>query len=431
MLYNIALFLALVAAVDAVGSCTYQGRKGECLSRSACPSTHAWVSYTQTSDRGCLPYPSGILCCAPPAASSNNNGGSSTAGVDMGACTSPGGKSGTCRRTSQCSLSSFPSRTGAVGCQNIPAADVQCCAPAGGSVSQPVGGSGPVQPQGQCQLARPDSSCSAFQGRTMTINVRFIDEIQRVHGHARASGATLTITDSYRSPSAGYGAGMSRHKVGFAIDMNANGCNADCMCRVPTRVSAVTTFLRRLMADPNLHWGGDPSKPINWRVGSCSRDSVHIQSTRYEAGSNYGSEQSCLAREYSAGRFRTFSCPQIAALNDEIDFANLENYNADDATEGLSAGEQAGIAVGVIIAVALLCALIVFCVIRRKTNSDNVVANNKFYKAETEGNAGGSENFGTGAQVYTTSAPGQYACADCGKTYAVADDLVTHRNLRH
>jgi hypothetical protein len=58
MLYNIAILLALVAAVDAVGSCTYQGRKGECLSRSECPTSSAWVSYTQTSDRGCLPYPS-------------------------------------------------------------------------------------------------------------------------------------------------------------------------------------------------------------------------------------------------------------------------------------------------------------------------------------------------------------------------------------
>jgi hypothetical protein len=372
----------------------------------------------------------GILCCAPPASNNNNNNNNNNAGVDMGSCTSPQGRSGTCRRTNQCGMTSFPSRTGARGCEDIPAADVQCCAPAspgGGTVS---GGSGPVQPAGQCQLARPDSSCSAFNGRTMTINVRFIDEIQRVHAHARASGATVTITDSYRSPTVGYGAGQSRHKVGFAIDMNSNGCNSDCMCRVPTRVAAVTTFLRRLMADPNLHWGGDPSKPINWRVGSCSRDSVHIQSTRYEAGSNYGSEQSCLAREYSAGRFRTFSCPQIAALNDEIDFANLENYNADDATEGLSAGEQAGIAVGVIIAIALLCALIVFCVIRRNTRSDEVVAN-KFYKAEQDGNTGGSENFGSGAQVYSSSAPGQYACADCGKTYAAADDLVTHRNLRH
>jgi hypothetical protein len=58
MMFSIALLLSLVALSDAAGSCTYQGRTGTCLSRAACPNSHSWVPYTQTSDRGCLPYPS-------------------------------------------------------------------------------------------------------------------------------------------------------------------------------------------------------------------------------------------------------------------------------------------------------------------------------------------------------------------------------------
>jgi len=276
----------------------------------------------------------------------------------------------------------------------------------------------------------------------MTINVRFIDEVQRVHGHAKATGVSVYITDSYRPPGTNYGAGMSRHKVGFAIDMNANGCNADRMCRVPTRVASTTAFLRRIMADPQLWWGGDPARPIPWTVGSCTRDSVHIQSRNYEAGSNYNGELSCLGNEYRAGRFRTFSCPSLATLNDEIDLANLENYNADDATEGmLDAGEQAGIAIGVIVAVALIVALVVFCIVRRRTDDDGVVMPNTYYKAEKDDTVGASENFGNNALVSSgvpatysgrsSGAAAEYTCADCGKSYQYADDLVTHRELRH
>lgn len=410
-----------MSSASAQGACTYNGKQGTCT--SSCSGQH--VPSSQGAD-GCEHLPVNVKCCIPP------NAPNKPTGSDMGACTSPGGKAGTCRRTSECSMSSFPSRLGAVGCGHIPDASVQCCAPAGGPVSGPSGGANPVQPSGQCQLARPDRSCSAFTGRTMTINVRFIDEVQRVHAHARAAGATVYITDSFRPVNAGYGAGTSRHKAGFAIDMNASGCNADCMCRVPTRVPAVTTFLRRIMADPNLHWGGDPSKPINWRVGSCSRDSVHIQSRTYEAGSNYNAECACLGRENSAGRYRSFSCPSMAALNDEIDFANLENYNADDGiTVELDDGEKAGIAVGVVIAVALCCALIVFFTIRRRQNADIVHAN-EFYQATDNG---GSANFDTatlrGAVSTTYAAPGSYTCADCDKSYSNADDLVAHRNLRH
>jgi hypothetical protein len=401
---------------------------------ASCNGQH--VPSSQGAD-GCEHLPAAVKCCITAASQQLPSSGS------MGDCTSPTGARGTCRRTSDCSLSSFPSRLGAVGCGHIPAADVQCCAPnSGGVVSPPNnnGGNGgsvsPVNPSGACQLARPDSSCGAFTGRTLTVNVRFIDEVQRIHAHARAAGVSIYITDSFRNANAGYGAGTSRHKAGFALDMNAGGCNADCMCRVPTRVGTVTTFLRRVMADSTLHWGGDPRNPIMWRVGSCSRDSVHIQSTRYEAGSNYQAEVSCLGREASAGRFRSFSCPSIAALNDDAAFANLEQFNAEDGTsaEGLTDGETAGVAIGVIIAIALACAVVVFFVVRRRQGplGDDIVSPNGIYMQPSPGNSANFDTSGIAAGMSTTyAAPGQYACASCGKTYSNADDLSTHTQLRH
>ena len=341
-----------------------------------------------------------------------------------------------------------------------------------------------------CALARP-SGCSAFNGRTLTVNAKFSDEVVRIHSHAQNARIRVYITDSFRRIGASnYGASRSRHKVGFALDMNANGCNSACMCRLNSISNAgAKRFLISVVADSTLHWGADPSAPINWPIYSggvlrCSKDSVHIQSRTYEdGGSNYDSMRTCLSNEYSASRFQRFSCSSgVALLNDDVRAEVEAEMNGDGSDDG-------GLATGtiVVIVVAPLCCLVLLALLvaglvmfvfaarteeptfdergaigfQNEVYMTNASENDQYSSAVYDqapaakntyaqgnyatGSAAGQPDFysaqafgGNDVAAYSAQplnyqggAGGDFKCELCGKAYSFAEDLQHHIEKRH
>jgi len=403
------------------------------------------------------------------------------------------GQAGVCMSTTRCTLTSYPASSGVTddGCRHITDASVQCCAPAPprGAVVD-IGQPARIPSGRNCALARP-SGCSAFNGRTLTVNVKFSDEVVRIHSHAQNARIRVYITDSFRRIGSGnYGASRSRHKVGFALDMNANGCNSACMCNLRSISNAgAKRFLQAVVADSTLHWGADPSNPINWSIYSggrlqCSKDSVHIQSRTYEdGGSTYDSMRTCLSNEYSAGRFQSFSCASgVALLNDDVRAEVEAEMNGEDVSDNAIA---TGTIVIIVIASICCCALLVLLVaglvmfvfasrteeptfdergaigFQNEVYMTNASENDQYSSAVYDqapaakntyaqgnyatGSAAGQPDFysaqafgGNDVAAYSAQplnyqggAGGDFKCELCGKAYSFAEDLQHHIEKRH
>ena len=243
----------------------------------------------------------------------------------------------------------------------------------------------------------------------------------------------LYITDSFRRSSAGYGAARSRHKAGFAIDMNVNGCNAACLCsgRSASNVGA-RNFLVAVMGDSTLHWGGDPSSPIRWPVGGCQYDSVHFESRQYEAGSNYDTVVPCLNRVTSFG---SFSCSAGAGLlNEEVLMADQIE---EDAGKTLSTGAIVAIAIFGALVVALCVAIAIGLAMRArraKASGDGSEMNIANAAYAPENSLDGSTMMSARAERGGTiigGGIGAFNCTICNKQYNYAEDLSAHMQMRH
>ena len=111
------------------------------------------------------------------------------------------------------------------------------------------------------------------------------------------------------------------------------------------------------------------------KTSGCSRDSVHIQSTKYEAGSNYYAEQRCLNTEWRAGRFRRFSCTGSAALLENFDASAADDIDTDalvEAEDGLSSGSIVVIVFAVILCICLIGVFVAYFLVRRRRDDVTV-----------------------------------------------------------
>lgn len=393
--------------------CTYDGRSGVCA--AACPNGELTAWNAPNAGGECRPKPAGIQCCTPPAPPPVDEPLMAT-----GPACDYAGIRGVCIDHTDCighdqgvKRTAFRSSQGANGCGHIKEAAVRCCVAAPANLVVPGFG----VPNGRaCALARPGRGCSAYTGSKLTINIKFADEAVRIHAHARNSGSTIYVTSSFRPLGTKVGASRSRHQIGFAFDFNVAGCNALCMCPYPNvRNSRARNFLQRVVGDSTLHWGGDPRKPIWWAVGGCRRDSVHVQSTKYEDGGRYDSVRTCLNSEYRASRFLSFDCTTGAALYDDKVFEeDVENA----APDALGGGAIFGIVLAALICVGLVVLLVV---VARK-------------RSATSGNLRVADESGTAATIHMTPSAEigtGYTCAQCGNDYATAEELAAHVELRH
>jgi len=372
----VMFLLLFVTSTLATTSCTFQMTSGTCLDITQCATTGGTARASRIGAQGCEALASNVQCCIPPAAP-----------VPAGASPcSFGGNAGVCVNQASCASPKrlFPSSQGATGCESF-ANDVACCttAPVGSSVTiAPLS-----PPSGQsCALAHP-SGCSGFIGVKMTVNIRFADSVIRVNSHARNTNVKVYITDSFRPSGTSIGATRSRHKVGYAIDMNVQQvggafCDGDCLCHSAGSIpnDGARRFIQSIIADSTLWWGGDPSKPIAWNVGSCNTDSVHIQSQAYPVSSTYDSEASCLNSAWDAGRFSSFDCSAGASLledgavlaPDEAVPGSPESFASSSsviaAGGGVSIALIGGVVVGVVVLIGIV-GFIAFFVLRSKSRS--------------------------------------------------------------
>jgi len=219
----------------------------------------------------------------------------------------------------------------------------------------------------------------------MTVNIKFANSIIRINAHARNTNVKVYITDSFRPLGTNVGASRSRHKVGYAIDMNVQGssfCDGDCLCHSPGNIpeAGARRFIQSIIADSTLWWGGDPSNPIPWNVGSCTTDSVHIQSQSYISSSSYDSEQACLNTQWNAGRFSSFDCSAGASLledgavlaPDEAVPGSPEMFSSSSSAIAAGGGASIVLIVGVTIGVLVfigIVAIIAFFVLRSKSRN--------------------------------------------------------------
>ena len=107
---------------------------------------------------------------------------------------------------------------------------------------------------------------SRFQGKPCRADIQFLPRLKKINAHAEAADVFIHITSSFRTTTNVNGAIVppatySNHLAGHGIDMNViyeNGkwANSSVLRRYPNVPGPVRQFLRAIIDDPELRWGG-------------------------------------------------------------------------------------------------------------------------------------------------------------------------------
>lgn len=118
---------------------------------------------------------------------------------------------------------------------------------------------------------------SRFRGQPCRADKLFVPVLEKINGYAEEANVFIHVTSSFRTSSNVGGAIVkpatrSNHMAGHAIDMNViydNGtkaANSAVLGKYPNVPEPVKRFLKSVIDDPHLRWGGNFSE----------RDPVHI-----------------------------------------------------------------------------------------------------------------------------------------------------------
>jgi peptidoglycan hydrolase-like protein with peptidoglycan-binding domain len=107
---------------------------------------------------------------------------------------------------------------------------------------------------------------SRFQGKPCRADIQFVPGLKTINKHAEAANVFIHVTSSFRTTTNVAGAivppaTFSNHLSGHAIDMNLiydNGkwANSSVMAKYPNAPEPVRKFLKAIIDDPALRWGG-------------------------------------------------------------------------------------------------------------------------------------------------------------------------------
>lgn len=107
---------------------------------------------------------------------------------------------------------------------------------------------------------------SNFSGKPCRADVQFIPSLEKVNQYAKDASVTVYVTSSFRTTTNVNGAivkpaTFSNHLAGHGIDMNLiydNGkwANSSVLKRYPNVPGPVKQFLKSIIDDPSLRWGG-------------------------------------------------------------------------------------------------------------------------------------------------------------------------------
>ena len=117
---------------------------------------------------------------------------------------------------------------------------------------------------------------SRFQGKPCRADRQFIPMLKKINKYAKDANVFIFVTSSFRTTTNVAGAIVtpakrSNHMAGHAIDMNViydenKWANSKVLTRYPNVPGPVKKFLRSIITDPHLRWGGKFSH----------KDPVHI-----------------------------------------------------------------------------------------------------------------------------------------------------------
>lgn len=107
---------------------------------------------------------------------------------------------------------------------------------------------------------------SRFKGKPCRADVQFVPMLERINAHAESANVFIYVTSSFRTTTNVAGAivkpaTFSNHLAGHAIDMNViygneQWANSKKLAKYPSVPSPVGKFLKAIIDDPKLRWGG-------------------------------------------------------------------------------------------------------------------------------------------------------------------------------
>ena len=143
---------------------------------------------------------------------------------------------------------------------------------------------------------------SRFRGNPCRADVQFVQALKKINNYAEAAGVFLHITSSFRTTTNVAGAIVqpaifSNHLAGHGIDMNlvyGNGswANSKVMAKYPHVPAPVRQFLKFIIDDPKLRWGG------KFRT----KDPVHIDDGLNQDRAKWTRRYQAMQRAVQLGR---------------------------------------------------------------------------------------------------------------------------------
>jgi len=134
---------------------------------------------------------------------------------------------------------------------------------------------------------------SRFQGKPCRADKLFLPHLKKINRHAENANVFIHVTSSFRTSSNVNGAivppaTFSNHMAGHGIDMNLvydNGKWADSnvLKRYPNVPGPVGQFLKAIIDDPDLRWGGLFNNPDSVHIDDHLNKNMTKWKSRYEA----------------------------------------------------------------------------------------------------------------------------------------------------
>jgi hypothetical protein len=425
---------------DNAPPCVANRVAGRCLPTSRCTGGKKASRNSPPNVSGCghIADPN-VQCCADePRADGGNLGGAS--------CTAYG-VAGSCEATANCARvgrQSFPSAAGQVtGCESIPSRDIQCCADT----------MGPALPV--------SNSCPEYAGLVFPLVPDSLAEISVNWGFPRSNGRRCHAAVDIYTKGAKQVVAVSDGEV-TAIMKNWYSCSGGTIDAIFVYHSSGP------LQGKTINYGEVNPGTYNVRVGStvtkgerigiasrCAMLHFELYQGRRTRNSYWlpsGSIGSGCARTSMRTKPAELLDPRdllrctmppgarfrngVSFLEDPTDLSAFdEDGNADgddgfvegvESESSLGGGEIAGIAIGLLLFCCLVAGLAYWIITVRTRDRGQAYAQTNSITMQTDDSFKEAAN-NLARAAYTQ----QYTCAQCNNSYASADDLVQHRQLRH
>ena len=142
---------------------------------------------------------------------------------------------------------------------------------------------------------------SRFKGKPCRADIQFIESLKKINAYAELANIYVLVTSSFRTSTKVNGAIVkpatrSNHMAGHGIDMNViygndQLANSIVLSRYPTVAEPVRRFIKAIIDDPELRWGGE------FQI----KDVVHIDDGLNQNGNKWDERYQAMQRAIQMG----------------------------------------------------------------------------------------------------------------------------------